>query len=112
MCGRGHSRAEQRQDPRRPDKRWKASASRPGRGDPDRWRCSRCAHRGIAGWLDNGRRGRHPLPAAEDREAVLTAAEEAARELQLPPSWLSEDVGLYAWTLPTGWQKRRVRIER
>jgi Nucleotidyltransferase of unknown function (DUF6036) len=26
------------------------------------------------------------------------------------PSWLSEDVGLYAWTLPQGWENRRRKI--
>ena len=30
--------------------------------------------------------------------------------LSLPPSWVSEDVGLYAWTLPGGWEKRRVAV--
>ena len=33
----------------------------------------------------------------EDRDAVLDAAAQAARELGLPPSWLSEDAGLFAW---------------
>lgn len=47
---------------------------------------------------------------AQDREAALVAAEEAARVLSLPPSWLSEDVGLYAWTLPDGWEERRVWV--
>lgn len=47
----------------------------------------------------------------QDRDAVLAAGAEMARELSLPPAWLSEDVGLYAWTLPQGWQQRRVLVE-
>ncbi len=47
-----------------------------------------------------------PLP--QDRDDVLRA--DAGRELSLPPSWLSEDVGLYEWTLPEGWGMRRVQI--
>jgi hypothetical protein len=47
---------------------------------------------------------------AQDRDAVLTAAEEAAQALSLPPSWVSEDVGLFAWTLPEGWEHRRVWV--
>lgn len=47
---------------------------------------------------------------AQDRDAVLAAAEEAARVLWLPPSWMSEDVGLYSWTLPHEWEKRRVWV--
>ncbi|MCY2952409.1 MAG: DUF6036 family nucleotidyltransferase [Planctomycetota bacterium] len=46
----------------------------------------------------------------QDRDAVMAAAEEVGRELSLPPSWLSEDVGLYAWTLPEGWEYRRVHV--
>jgi len=46
----------------------------------------------------------------QDREAVLVAAEEVSRELSLPPSWLSEDVGLYVWTLPQGWENRRRKV--
>jgi hypothetical protein len=45
-----------------------------------------------------------------DRDDVLAAAAEAARELSLPPGWLSEDVGLFAWTLPRGWQDRVVEV--
>jgi hypothetical protein len=47
---------------------------------------------------------------SEARDAVLAAAGEVGRELSLPPSWLSEDVGLYAWTLPKGWEHRRVMV--
>jgi hypothetical protein len=47
---------------------------------------------------------------SQDREAVLAAAEEAAQLLSLPPSWISEDVGLFTWTLPQGWETRRVKV--
>ena len=43
-----------------------------------------------------------------DREDVLAAAEDVARDLSLPGAWLSEDVGLFAWTLPRDWQSRVV----
>jgi hypothetical protein len=46
----------------------------------------------------------------QDREAVLVAAAQAGRALSLPGSWLSEDVGLHAWTLPEGWEGRRVLV--
>jgi hypothetical protein len=46
----------------------------------------------------------------QDRDAVLDAAGEAAQVLWLPPSWLSEDAGLFAWTLPGGWERRRVPV--
>jgi hypothetical protein len=46
----------------------------------------------------------------QDRDDVLAAAEETARELSLPPGWLSEDVGLFAWTLPRGWRDRVVEV--
>ena len=46
----------------------------------------------------------------QDREAVFSAAVDACRTLSLPPSWMSEDVRLYAWTLPEDWQSRRVRV--
>jgi hypothetical protein len=48
------------------------------------------------------------LPA--DRDAVLSAGADAGRELSLSGSWLSEDVGLYAWTLPDGWRERRILV--
>lgn len=46
----------------------------------------------------------------QDRDAVLEAAEVVGRELSLPPSWISEDVGLFAWTLPEDWRARRVHV--
>lgn len=46
----------------------------------------------------------------EDRDLVLTAAGEVGRELALPSGWLNEWGGLYAWTLPNGWQQRRINI--
>lgn len=46
----------------------------------------------------------------QDREAVFAAAAQTGKELSLPASWLSEDVSLYAWTLPERWETRRVRI--
>jgi hypothetical protein len=50
------------------------------------------------------------LPA--DRELVLGAAEEVAREAGLPASWMSDFGGLYAWTLPRGWESRRVLVQQ
>jgi hypothetical protein len=48
--------------------------------------------------------------APEDRDAVLDAAAEAARELSLPADWLNDWGGLFAWTLPDDWQSRRIFI--
>ena len=47
---------------------------------------------------------------ARDRDAVLDAAADAGRELALPPAWLNDWSGLYVWTLPPGWQSRRVLV--
>jgi len=47
---------------------------------------------------------------AGDRDDVLLAAEQVGREQGLPPSWMSEDAGLHAWTLPDGWRERRVTV--
>lgn len=46
----------------------------------------------------------------QDRHAVLETAGEVAKELSLPASWLSDFSGLFAWTLPQGWESRRVLI--
>lgn len=48
---------------------------------------------------------------AQDREAVLDAAGEVGREMQLPGNWLNDWSGLYRWTLPDGWETRRVCID-
>jgi hypothetical protein len=48
--------------------------------------------------------------AAEDRDAVLDAAEAAGHELSLPADWLNDWGGLFAWTLPDDWESRRVFI--
>lgn len=44
----------------------------------------------------------------KDREAVLDAAAAITRRLSLPPAWLNDFGGLYAWTLPEAWESRRV----
>jgi len=46
----------------------------------------------------------------QDREDVLAAAVEAGRRMRFPGSWLSEDVGLFVWTLPDNWTERRVLV--
>lgn len=53
----------------------------------------------------------HFRPPAEVEE-VLRAAAEVARKLSLPANWLNTDVGLFADTLPDGWEQRRVEIGR
>ena len=46
----------------------------------------------------------------QDRDAVLEAAEDVGRELSLQANWLNEDSGLFAWTLPSGWEQRKVHV--
>lgn len=48
--------------------------------------------------------------AAVDRDVVLDAAAKVGRELSLPLYWLNDDSGLFAWTLPSDWEKRRRNI--
>src|SRR2546428_10330860 len=45
-----------------------------------------------------------------DRDAVLASAAEVGRELSPPGSLLTDDVGLYAWTLLDDWQSRRLVV--
>lgn len=37
---------------------------------------------------------------------VRTAAQDAAKELELPETWLNDDCRVYAWRLPLGWRTR------
>lgn len=30
--------------------------------------------------------------------------------MALPASWINDDVGLHRWTLPKGWESRRVQV--
>ena len=53
----------------------------------------------------------HFRPPAEVEE-VLRAAAEVARKLSLPANWLNTDAGLFAQTLPDGWEQRRVASGR
>lgn len=46
----------------------------------------------------------------QDRDELLDAAAAVGREMSLPASWMNEDVGLFAWTLPAGWEQRRVLV--
>jgi nucleotide-binding universal stress UspA family protein len=46
----------------------------------------------------------------KDRELILETAAEISRELSLPTDWLNEWSGLYAWSLPDGWESRRVLV--
>jgi len=46
----------------------------------------------------------------KDRDDVLEAAELVGAELALPSDWLNHMSGLFAWTLPRGWEERRVLI--
>jgi hypothetical protein len=46
----------------------------------------------------------------ESRDDVLEAAAEVARSHQLPADWLNDWSGLFAWTLPDGWEDRRVHV--
>ena len=48
--------------------------------------------------------------AAVDRDVVLDAAAKVGLELALPLYWLNDDSGLFAWTLPNDWEKRRRKI--
>src|ERR1051326_1839227 len=47
---------------------------------------------------------------AHERDTVLDAAAEVGRELSLSPGWLNDWSGLYGWTLPDGWEARRVSV--
>lgn len=47
---------------------------------------------------------------AKDRDAVLDAAAAITQQLSLPPGWMNDFGGLYAWTLPQDWISRRVSI--
>lgn len=46
----------------------------------------------------------------QDRDAVLDAAAQVAQEMSLPADWLNDWGGLYAWTLPRGWERRRHHV--
>jgi hypothetical protein len=46
----------------------------------------------------------------KDRDDVLEAAELVGVELSLPSDWLNDMSGLFAWTLPWGWEDRCVLI--
>ena len=48
---------------------------------------------------------------AQAWEAVVRAAAEAAKELDLPETWLNNKCSMYAWHLPPGW-KGRCRLAR
>jgi len=41
-------------------------------------------------------------------EAIVQAAAEAAKELDLPETWLNNKCSMYAWYLPLGWKGRCV----
>lgn len=48
--------------------------------------------------------------AAKDRDVVLDTAAQVGRELSLPLYWMNDVSGLFAWTLPDGWEERRQKI--
>lgn len=46
----------------------------------------------------------------EDRDAVLEAAGQVAEDPAFSGSWLSDFSGIFIWTLPDGWEHRRVLV--
>ncbi len=64
----------------------------------------------LAGLLKPSRStGDVDVTAVEPQESwgtVLRAAEDVAKELNLPGAWLNDKCRMYAWCLPLGWQRR------
>jgi hypothetical protein len=49
------------------------------------------------------------VTAVEPRElwsVVRSAAQETAKELDLPETWLNDECRIYSWQLPLGWRER------